>query len=161
MSEKKVGKLQKAAGDINEVLKPEPLLDVTAADEAVKAELIELLPSIKAGDKLTDATWATLKDLGWKDTKPAKVEKPAAKKDAKGGKKAKAPKEKKVRAPSTSPYGLAMAEMIKAPDQDREALEKKLEKNGVDLKKGHLGIGTAYSVVRSVVKGLREHGLMK
>jgi len=57
-----------AANDINDVLKPDPLLDVEADEAAIKTELDELLPSIKEGDDLTPATWKTLKAMGWKNT---------------------------------------------------------------------------------------------
>jgi len=98
----KISKYQSAAVDINEILKPEPPLAVVGDDEAIKKEIMELVPSIKGDDKLSDGTWKILKELGWKgDTKAKKVEKPAAQKAekaakaAKPAKAAKAPKEPK------------------------------------------------------------------
>jgi len=85
---KKKTPYQDAASDINAVLKPDPLLDVKANESAIKAELVELLPSIKEGDDLVLSTWKTLKVLGWKETKT-----PVKKAVAAKGKKAKAPKE--------------------------------------------------------------------
>lgn len=64
--------------DLNAVLKPKPLLDPAAKD--LQAQLVEMLPDIEKGDKLADASWATLKALGWGDkptTAPAKAKKAA------------------------------------------------------------------------------------
>ena len=63
-----------AAIDVNAVLTPEPLLDVTADEAAIGADLKELLPSINKGDTLTPATWVALKALGW-EGKASKEEK--------------------------------------------------------------------------------------
>ena len=83
-----------AAKDINAVLKPDPLLDIEADEAAVKEELVELLPSIKAGDDLALTTWKALKGLGWKEAKEPVT------KVAKTAKPGKAKKEKRERTPS-------------------------------------------------------------
>ena len=149
MSEK-VSKYQAAAADINNVLKPEPPLNATAADDAVKVEIAELIPNIKGDDKLKDSTWNILRELGWKgEDKPKKVAKPtppaAAKEEKKAAKPAKAAKaEKKEKAPK-APKGpgviATIVEILKKgkpvskeaildvlakrfPDRDKESMSK-------------------------------------
>uniref|UniRef100_A0A6M3ILV1 RAMA domain-containing protein n=1 Tax=viral metagenome TaxID=1070528 RepID=A0A6M3ILV1_9ZZZZ len=70
MKKGKINEVAAAAADINEVLKPDPLLDMGMKDEELKAEIVELLPNIKEGDALKPETWVFLKKLGWKDSKP-------------------------------------------------------------------------------------------
>ena len=74
--------IQAAANDINEVLGPEPALDINAGDEKLTADVKALLPEIKDSDDLQLATWKTLKDLGWTG-KPAKAAPKAGKRERK------------------------------------------------------------------------------
>ena len=62
----------KAASDINEVLKPDPLLDLKKPGEELQKEVEELFPHIRKGDKLAIDTWVTLEALGWEQAKPEK-----------------------------------------------------------------------------------------
>lgn len=90
-----------AATDINEVLKPEPLLDLEKPGEELQKEIEELFGDIRKGDVLSKETWKTLKGLGWVEEKPkaevATENKPEAKVKAEKTKSAiKVPKEDKV-----------------------------------------------------------------
>jgi hypothetical protein len=107
------GEFTAAAEDISKVLTINPPLEASLGEEGLSKEIKALLPDIKDGDKLSDATWATLKKLGWKgETKPAKaviVKKPAP------GKPAKEPKAPKVAATSQTYAMLKMP--AKGPTQ--------------------------------------------
>jgi hypothetical protein len=68
-----VGEFAAAVADIGKALDVKPPFDVTVGEEALKKDLIALLPQIKAGDPLTPATWKTLKAAGWVDQKPKRA----------------------------------------------------------------------------------------
>lgn len=55
-----------AAKDINDTLKPDPLLDLDKPGEKLREDVEELFPDIVADDPLSDKTWTTLKALGIK-----------------------------------------------------------------------------------------------
>jgi hypothetical protein len=93
-----------AAGDINTVLAPKPLLDLEKPGEELQKEIEELFPNIVKGDKLTKATWTTLIALGWKAVPAPKVEKPKVPAVAKTPAVAKAPKVAKPVVPAKPHY---------------------------------------------------------
>jgi hypothetical protein len=64
-----------AAKDINETLKPNPLLDLEKAGEELQKEIEDLFDNILEGDKLSEDTWKILKALGWKSAESPKIEK--------------------------------------------------------------------------------------
>jgi len=87
-----------AAADINAVLAPEPLIDLTVGEDVLAGELKELFSAIKQGDDLQPATWETLKNLGWAQVEEPVAEVPAQKKKAGApAKKKAAPAPRKVR----------------------------------------------------------------
>jgi len=104
--------LQKAAADINAILKPTPPLAFeNEATEAITKDIVELLPSIKAGDGLTPETWTTLKGLGWKDETPAAAKAPAAAAAAKPATKPVAAKVAKPAKPAAAPKAHKLGRM--------------------------------------------------
>jgi len=64
------------ATELNEVLAPNPLLDL--ADEYLEDQVKKLAAQVKVCDPLSDKAWAVLKKLGWKDKdKKVQVQKAA------------------------------------------------------------------------------------
>ena len=82
-----------AATDINNVLTPNPLLDLKKPGEELQKDVEELFESIMEGDALSKETWKTLIALGWKAAPAPKVERP------KSSKPEKPPKAKAEKAP--------------------------------------------------------------
>ena len=93
------GEFAMAAADICKALTVDPPLEASLGEEALSKEIKALLPDIKEGDDLAVTTWASLKKLGWKDTKPAKAAvpvKPASTKKVSTPKAKKGPSNKAV-----------------------------------------------------------------
>jgi hypothetical protein len=88
--------LQKLAAELNAALVPDPLFDL--ADECLEGQVVKLMAEVKACDPLSDAAWATLKKLGWKE-KTVKIEKSVKPVKAAKAKPAKVVKEKTPKAP--------------------------------------------------------------
>ena len=53
------------ANDINDVLKPDPPLDLEKPGEELQKEVEDLFDDIQEGDLLSEESWKVLKALGW------------------------------------------------------------------------------------------------